>query len=309
MYTLYVCLLGVREMLHSVTGSLYACILQREIYNDFIVSIRDNLKSRGIVDRVEYFGSRYKGTAIDSSDYDNLFVKRDQTIMVQPSPSYPNFVYLTMSYGQKINKSDRLKMFRAEMQQSLRNVGASSFAQIANAYGPTVVLSYRKAQLSFSVDTVYGLEVGGQIYIGKPSPDDMDDDFLWYKDVAKEEKEKMINIDFDNGIGKMVLRRLKKLKDIEPTLQQLKSCAFEQALMYLKDQYTDVVFWRENNMLEILKALLLFMEAALRNGTLPVYFDRNDDVIRGLTPDKKNQLANRFRNLAKNPAIVIQKTN
>ena len=276
------------------------------MYNNFIVSIRDSLKAKGIVDRVEYVGSRYKGTDVGSSDYDNMFVKRDNTIIVQPSTN-PNYFYLRTRNGADIQRAERLAVFRSEIQKAIREVGASSFAQITNAYGPTVVVTYRRGALTFSVDMVYGLEVGERIFVAKAPRQGAAN--LWYDTKVLDEKKKMGIIDFNNGIGKMVIRRLKKLKDSEPALHVIKSYAFEQALMYLKDNYTDDLFWRENNMKEILRVTLLFMADALDKGNLPAYFDQHNNAIGNLTPDQKFQLANRFRRLAKNPEVVLSKTN
>ncbi|KAK2161498.1 hypothetical protein LSH36_115g01043 [Paralvinella palmiformis] len=280
----------------------------KEIYNNFILSIRDSLKSRNIIDRVEYAGSRYKGTHVDASDFDNLFIKRDQTIIAELSP-YPSYFYLTIPGVSKVNRGDRLTTFKTEIQRALRDVGASGFAQITNSYGPTVVVNYRKHGLSFSVDMVYGLEVGDKIFVAKPSHEASSSDTnLWYKTFVLLEKDRMRTIDFNNGIGKMVIRRLKKLKDVEPALKVINSYAFEQALMYLKDDHHDALFWRENNMKDILKTILLFMENALRKGNLPAYFDKHNNAIGGLTTEQKIQLANRFNRLAANPDIVLKKT-
>lgn len=282
---------------------------EREIYNNFIVRIRDNLQEKGIIDRVEYAGSHYKGTAVRSSDYDNMFVKRDNTIIAQRS-QYPNYFYLKTQNGMEINRTERLATFKAGIQRAIREIGESSCAQITNSYGPTVVVNYRKSGFSFPIDMVYGLEVGEQIFVGKaPREAAQPAANIWYDTKVLDEKNKMRTIDFNNGIGKMVVRRLKTLKEVEPALQVINSYAFEQALMYLKDIHTDDLFWRENNMKEILRVTLLYMADALEIGELPAYFDKHNNAISNLSADQKFQLKNRLRRLADRPDIVLSKTN
>ena len=258
---------------------------------------------------MEYAGSRYKGTAVGSSDYDNLFVKRDTSVVVESS-EYPNYFYLTTLYGTKIDRAERLATFRDEIQRALKEVKASSFAQITKAYGPTVVVNYRTPELSFSIDKVYGLEVGDKIFVAKaPAQAGSGGTNLWYNTVVLKEKIMMRTIDFNNGTGKMVIRRLKKLKEVEPALNPINSYAFEQALMYLKDEHTDPMFWREDNMITILKVVLMFMTDALQKGSLPAYFDAHNNTIGGLSQDQRMQLANRFSRLARTPEIVLDRTN
>ncbi|KAK2153754.1 hypothetical protein LSH36_287g02006 [Paralvinella palmiformis] len=283
--------------------------LQREIFNNFIVDIRDSLQSQGIIDRIEYAGSRYKGTAIDSSDYDNMFIKRDNNIIVSQS-AYPNYFYLTTQHGYKINRSHRLSTFKDEIQLAINQIGASWYANITNAYGPTVVIDYDKpGERSFSVDMVYGLEVDGCIFVAKPYYHaGTDETNLWYKTVVLTEKRRMRTIDAKNGTGKMAIRLLKKLKEKEPMLQAINSYAFEQALMYLKDQYDDELFWRENNMMEILSVTLVYMQEALSRGVLPAYYEIHNNTIGNLTRTQRLQLEYKFGFWAEHPEIVLGKT-
>jgi hypothetical protein len=132
---------------------------------------------------------------------------------------------------------------------------------------------------------------------------------LWYQTGVLKEKNKMKTIDKGNGVGKWAVRRLKGLKDQESDLKPISSYCFEQALMYVKDELKDPTFWRENNMEGVLRALLLFMEDAVRKGELLAYHDRSNNTLKNLTAPQKEQIANRFKNLAKKPKVVMDKTN
>jgi hypothetical protein len=287
-------------------------LFQSAIYDDFIVKMRNDLQSKGVISRVEYAGSRFKGTPTATSDYDNMFVKRDTSIAVQRS-TFPGYDYLTKA-GLKVSRDESLRTFKGHVQQSLRSIGAAGYVQIGQAYGPTIVVYYRKpGGPEFQIDMVFALEVsevvGKDLYVAKAPRESAGVDNLWYKTVVLDEKYNMRGIDKGNAVGKWAVRRLKSLKEIEPGLQPITSYSFEQVLMYLKDEKPDPMFWRENNMKEILVAMLLYMVKALERGELLSYYDASNNAIARLTPVQRDQLANRFNRLAKNPQDIIDRTN
>ena len=274
--------------------------------------MRDDLRRNGVISRVEFAGSRYKGTQTATSDYDNMFIKRDTSVVAQQS-RFDGYSFLTKD-GFPMKRQDSLESFRTNVQKSLRNIGAAGYAQITQAYGPTVVVNYTKpGDPRFPIDMVFALEiseeVGKEIYVGKaPQGSGDGNSNLWYRTVVLDEKAKMQTIDAGNEAGKWAVRRLKTLKEIEPGLQPITSYSFEQALMYLKDEKQDPMFWRENNMNAILAAILTYMVTALRRGSLPAYYDRSNNAIGRLTPIQREQLANRFEKLARNPHQIIDRT-
>ena len=295
---------SIRLTLWLLYAYFFLNIFQAEIYNDFIVKMRDDLqRNGGVISRVEFAGSRFKGTQIASSDYDNMFIKRDTSVVAQQS-RYPGYSFLTKD-GSPKKRQELLDSFRTNVQRSLRSIGAAKYAQIIQAYGPTVVVNYTEpGGPRFSIDMVFALEVseevGKEIYVGKaPQGSGDGNSNMWYRTVVLDEKEKMKTIDKGNECGKMAVRYLKKLKEIKPGLLPITSYSFEQALMYLKDEKQDSMFWRENNMNAILAAILTYMITALRRGSLPAYYDGSNNAIGKLTPIQREQLANRFEKLAR----------
>jgi hypothetical protein len=123
-----------------------------------MVRLRDDLQKKGVTSRLEYAGSRFKGTEIDHSDYDNMFVKRDKSIKAEES-MYSNYYYLS-SDRVKVNRQETLEMFKEQLEETLRNIGASGYTEIEDMYGPTIVLRYHNpGDTPFQVDMVYALEV------------------------------------------------------------------------------------------------------------------------------------------------------
>jgi len=279
-----------------------------EAFNSFITKLRDDLQRQDIVSRLEFAGSRYKGTSVDESDYDVMFVKREPGLKAESSLEYPEFFRLTRGYSVLETENCR-ESFKEQLRASLKRIGAAQYTTIKRSYGPTnVVLCRLPGFRPFEVDMVYALEDGiGNQYVAKPPPNG--DSALWYKTRVLSEKNHLRTIDKGNEAGRWAVRRLKQVVQLEPALRPVPSYCFEQVLMYLKEQRQDKQFWNENNMKEILAKFLDYMGSCLRRGELLAYHDRTNNTIQKLSQSQRNQIADRFAVLAKNPQYIIDRTN
>jgi hypothetical protein len=114
-------------------------------------------------------------------------------------------------------------------------------------HGPAVQMDvYKddfKQQKFFSVDMVPTFELGNRRYVSKPLKEGNHSDVAWRQSFSVEEKNKLMNIDADNGCRKQVLRVLKVLRNRSPELRVLESCHLKRALFQMIDEKPSKYNW------------------------------------------------------------------
>ena len=283
----------------------------REFY-DVITDLRDYLRNADVITRVEYVGSGERGTWIPNSDYDNLFIRRDATIIAHHLDDRSPYAHLKR--GQVVVKArSSHEQFKYKLLEALDVLGYSRLIRMQEKGSSSLTLDYYQSdkiaeghQL-FSVDIhfcyeVPDLEGSYHWYIATSPPDARESDAdLWRMTMDRAEESETERI---GAVARWAVRVMKALKRSEPVLgTTIRSIVIEQTAYFLKDIHPEECYWREENMKVIIRDMLLYIGSACRKGYMKHYLMYHN-ILEGLDNDTGQRVANKLEWLAKEPQLT-----
>jgi len=162
----------------------------------------------------------------------------------------------------------------------------------------------KPSELFYSVDMVPTIQV--------PSRDGAEDEYYvakpikgatstlrnaWRRSFSTKEKERLTNLDEDNGCRKQVLRVLKVVRNREAGLALLTSYHLKTVLLRTTDELRDPAQWRNECLGERLMDVIGRMEAELGAGVMPHYFLPGVNLLDGMKDKAVDNMRLRLKNL------------
>ncbi len=278
-------------------------------YIDITDKLFTHLQGKGIVSRREFTGSAYKGTRVgDSGDYDQLWIKRDLEVKRNPVPGIPGHFRMYRN-GMQVDPGKERNVLKGEVQKALNHFGLAE-RSVVRDHIPAVQLDVyedpSRNRLIFSVDLVYTLDIGGDNgYLYVPKGGD-----AWLQTVTPKEVSIMKRIDQGNNHWKLCVKIIKLIRDKEPTLAPLSGYVYETALLEEHGEHPNPAARSKLEVTEIIKKLLTRVASAVEKGVMENYFLKREgqpgvNILPPLGAVTQQNIANRLRNLAKNPERLL----
>ena len=154
----------------------------------------------------------------------------------------------------------------------------------------------------YSVDMVPTIQIpigNGkyEYYVPKPIKDAWGPQNAWRRSFSLDEKERLANIDQDQGCRKQVLRVLKVLRNREPGLQLLTSYHFKTVLFRKTDELCQPGQWSYECLGQRLMDMIAQIEKELGERVMPHYFLRGVNLLDGMSEIAIINLQQRLKHL------------
>ena len=169
-------------------------------------------------------------------------------------------------------------------------------------HGPAIQMDVNQwptPEKFYSVDMVPTIQipVGNgkyEYYVAKPIKDAWGPQNAWRRSFSLDEKERLANIDQDQGCKKQVLRVLKVLKNREPGLQLLTSYHFKTVLFRKTDELCQPGQWSYKCLGQRLMDMIAQIEKELGERVMPHYFLQGANLLDGMSESARVNLQQRL---------------
>jgi len=309
----------------------------REYHTQLTKKLEDELKKRNKCSRVEFTGSSYEGVKVSNNiEFDVMMILSVSHTDVKVEPTkHAGYFHLRASKENASKKNankenasketpykenPKLKKMLADKNLVSPTKAAGAFYGNVNRYvskteearqriklkrhGPATQLEVYKHSFEdkdpwYFVDVVPAIEVTNgnthSIYVAKSK---LGDEMSWRISYSLEEKEKLVDIDRDNGCRKQVLRILKALLNREAGLQKLTSYHMKTALLHEVDAVDDVDSWRPSKLVPRVIGVLRRLYRMAKQEHFPHYFDPEINLLDEIpNPSTVTNIRDRFLRL------------
>ena len=280
-----------------------------------------DMMNQGIVEQIDFQGSSFEGLKTSASPLEfDCFIVLCGRPWAAPDDCPPGYEMLLpnnqglavqdMCDGSYLSPVMILRKFQSELQKSVNNLGQSDGMKL-RTHGPAIQIDVHRNPTSsnckpwYSVDMVPGFQVyvglpdGYHLYIAKPYKfADLgvclyDPELTWRRSFSIEEKEKLK--DWDSGCRKMVIRMVKVLREIDPTLKPLTSYLVKTVVMNMdRDVQAE---WTVDNLGDRFVDVLNELKECLFHGYLPHHVLSGNNLLADYNKTVQHQMERRLSGL------------